>query len=443
MTRTNSRKIADQEIGVLGYGSMSFGGIFGRTDEAESMATLDAAWEGGIRHFDTANIYGMGISEAVIGKWMKSRGHRPVLATKAGIKSGPTREIDNSAPYLRAELEASLQRLGTDHVALFYIHRRDIRIPLPELIATLRELIDEGKIGGYGLSEIAPATLRAAHALHPVTAVQNEYSLWTRLPELGLITACAELGCTFVAFSPLARGMLGERAPAAPDDGFRGVNPRFTGENFRANCAIIDGFRAFLPGPGLDGQRHRPRLAAGPGSAYPADPRHKIREPSARMAGTTRAERRRSDRNRAAFARRLRPWRPLRRRPRPGGRGLLLTDDLAAQTLARLALGHIATGTTGETFPVLRPPGPVGAPTAFARQGRATPHEPHQKQHDGHDKGSKEDHPEQLSPAKRHDNGILFTTAAPRPSGWPPRQKRPSATKRRTGPKAPPAVKNC
>ena len=245
MTRLKGRRIGNQEVGVLGYGSMSFGGIFGPTDEAESLATLDAAWAGGIRHFDTANIYGMGISETVIGTWMKSRGHRPVLATKAGIKSGPTREIDNSALYLRAELEASLRRLGTDHVALFYIHRRDIRVPLPELVATLRELIDEGKIGGYGLSEIAPATLRAAHALHPVTAVQNEYSLWTRLPELGLITACAELGCTFVAFSPLARGMLGQRAPAAPDDGFRGVNPRFTGENFRANCALIDGFRDF------------------------------------------------------------------------------------------------------------------------------------------------------------------------------------------------------
>jgi aryl-alcohol dehydrogenase-like predicted oxidoreductase len=250
MTRLKNRKIGNQEVGIIGFGSMSFGGIFGPTDETESLATLDAAWEGGLWHFDTANIYGMGISESVIGKWMKSRGHRPVLATKAGIKSGPPREIDNSAPYLRAEIEASLRRLGTDHVELLYIHRRDIRIPLPELIGTLSELIDEGKIGGYGLSEIAPATLRAAHALHPVTAVQNEYSLWTRLPELGVITACAELGCSFVAFSPLARGMLGQHAPAMPDDGFRGVNPRFTGENFRANCAIIDGFRDFCQARG-------------------------------------------------------------------------------------------------------------------------------------------------------------------------------------------------
>lgn len=240
-----TRKLGHHDVGAIGFGAMSFGGMFGPTDEAASLATLDAAWAAGITHFDTANIYGMGVSETVIGKWLASRGHRPVIATKASIKNGPPREIDNSDAYLRAELEGSLKRLGTDHVDLFYMHRRDFRIPLADVVGTMSRLIDEGKIGGYGLSEVSPATLRQAHAIHPVMAVQNEYSLWTRLPELGVIQTCAELGVTFVPFSPLARGMLGEVALPTPNDVFRSQNPRFTGQNFIANTAIIEGFRAF------------------------------------------------------------------------------------------------------------------------------------------------------------------------------------------------------
>ncbi|VDC25258.1 aldo/keto reductase [Pseudogemmobacter humi] len=243
------RNLGRHRVGAIGLGAMSFGGIFGATDEATSLATLDAAWEAGITHFDTANIYGSGVSESVIGTWLRTRGHTggsgPVIATKAGIVDGPPRRFDNSAACLRSELEASLKRLGCDHVGLFYIHRREAARPLEEVVGTLSRLIEEGKIGGYGLSEIAPATLRAAHAIHPVTAVQNEYSLWSRQPELGLIRACADLGVTFVAFSPLARGMLGDTPLPRPTDGFRGANPRFTGANFAANTALVDGFRAF------------------------------------------------------------------------------------------------------------------------------------------------------------------------------------------------------
>ncbi|MFT4151477.1 MAG: aldo/keto reductase [Paracoccaceae bacterium] len=241
-----TRKLGRHDVGAIGFGAMSFGGIFGPTDTAESLACLDAAWEAGITHFDTANIYGMGISETVLGEWLAMRGHSPVIATKASfVLTGQTRGVDNSEHHLRSELEGSLRRLGRDRVELFYIHRRDIRIPLAEVVGTLSRLIDEGKIGGYGLSEVAPATVRAAHAIHPVMAVQNEYSLWSRQPELGLIRACAELGVAFIPFSPLGRGMFGDRPLPMPNDGFRGVNPRFTGENFAANTAIIDTFRAF------------------------------------------------------------------------------------------------------------------------------------------------------------------------------------------------------
>lgn len=244
------RSLGPHKVGAIGLGAMSFGGLFGPTTEDESLACLDAAWAAGITHFDTANIYGMGVSETLIGKWLKSRGHSPVIATKAGIISGPPRRADNSETYLRTELEGSLRRLGRDHVELFYIHRRDASIPVEEVAGALSLLVAEGKIGGYGLSEVAPATLRLAHAVHPCMAVQNEYSLWTRLPELGLIDACAELGVTFVPFSPLGRGMFGERPLPLPNDGFRGHNPRFTGRNFEHNSAVAAKFRSFCAARG-------------------------------------------------------------------------------------------------------------------------------------------------------------------------------------------------
>ena len=232
-------------VSAIGLGAMSFGGIFGATDTATSLACLDAMLDCGITFIDTANIYGMGVSETVIGEWLATRKPQVTIATKASFVSGPPRRIDNSETYLRAELDASLKRLKRDHVELFYIHRREHARPLDEVIGTLSRLIAEGKIGGYGMSEIAPDTLRRAHAIHPCTAVQNEYSLWTRQPELGLIQACAALGVAFVPFSPLARGMLGDSPIAMPTDGFRPSNPRFTEPNFTDNTLKINAFRAF------------------------------------------------------------------------------------------------------------------------------------------------------------------------------------------------------
>lgn len=240
------------EVSALGFGAMSFGGIFGTTTEAESLHCLDAMLESGIDFIDVANIYGMGICEDIIGKWLASRRPKVVIATKAGIVNGPPRRIDNSAAHLRAELDRSLKRLGVERVDLFYIHRRDHSRPLAEVIGTLRDLEREGKIGGYGLSEVAPETLREAHAIHPCAAVQNEYSLWSRQPELGVIQECARLGVAFVAFSPLARGMLGE-VPLRLDqvqDGFRAENPRFMEPNFSRNLDRIAGFRAYCAARG-------------------------------------------------------------------------------------------------------------------------------------------------------------------------------------------------
>lgn len=232
-------------VSALGLGCLSFGGTFGPTTEADSLATLDAAWEAGITLLDTANRYGEGLSETVIGKWLRQTGHRPHIATKAGFSEDPNRRIDNRAKHLRAELEGSLRRLGQDHVTLFYAHRHDPQIPAEELAGIMQRFVEEGKILGYGLSEIAPYTLERAHAVHPVMAVQNEYSLWTRQPELGLIQRCAQLGVAFVPFSPLARGVFGTPIAAperfAPGE-FRARIPRFSAENWPHNRAVLEAF---------------------------------------------------------------------------------------------------------------------------------------------------------------------------------------------------------
>lgn len=235
-------------VSALGFGCLSFGGMFGPTTEAESLRALDAAWEAGITFLDVANIYGKGLCETVVGAWLRSRGHRPHLATKAAFTDDPARRIDNRPEHLRAELEGSLKRLGVDHVMLFYAHRHDPQVPAEDLAGTMQRLQEEGKILGYGLSEIAPHTLERAHAVHPVTAVQNEYSLWTRQPELGLIQRCAELGVAFVPFSPLARGAFGTPMadPAAFRAGeFRTRIPRFHPENWPHNRAKLVAFHAF------------------------------------------------------------------------------------------------------------------------------------------------------------------------------------------------------
>lgn len=246
MTRT----IGTRAVHPIGFGAMSFGGMYGPATTADSIACLDAMLAAGLTHVDTSNVYGMGMSETVLGDWMADRRPDLHIATKAGIIHGPPRRYDNTPHYLRAELEGSLRRLRRDRVDLFYIHRRDPSVPVEDVAGTMGRLIDDGLIGGWGLSEIAPATLRRAHAVTPVTAVQSEYSLWTRQPDLGLTRACAELGVAFVAFSPLARGILSQQPMPQPTDPFRAGNPRFTGQNFTANQTQIAAFRAFAQARG-------------------------------------------------------------------------------------------------------------------------------------------------------------------------------------------------
>ncbi|WP_420859973.1 aldo/keto reductase [Marivivens marinus] len=233
-------------IPAIGLGCMSFAGAFGAARDEDSFHCLDAAVDAGITFLDTANIYGAGRSEEVLGRWLKSTGARVTLATKGGITRDPARPTNNDPAYLRAELEGSLSRLGVDRVDLYYVHRRDPSVPLEDTIGGLANLVAEGKIGGYGLSEVAPHTIRAAHAIHPCLAVQSEYSLWTRLPELGVLQTCETLGISLVAFAPLARGMLGR---VAPDPATMGENdlrrdiPRFSPANYPANLAHIQRFR--------------------------------------------------------------------------------------------------------------------------------------------------------------------------------------------------------
>ena len=185
----------------------------------------------------------------MIGEYQQARGYRFSIATKGGIVVGGKRgENDNSESALRKALEGSLKRLKVEHVELYYIHRRDWSIEIEDVADTLAKFKIEGKIGGFGFSEIAPSSLRRAHAVHPVTAVQNEYSLWTRYPELGMLQTCAELGVAFVPFSPLARAMLTDTFPdpsGFPDTDFRKNMPRFLEPNFSANCKMISRFRDF------------------------------------------------------------------------------------------------------------------------------------------------------------------------------------------------------
>jgi aryl-alcohol dehydrogenase-like predicted oxidoreductase len=250
------RTIATMQVSALGLGCMGMSEFYGATDAAQSLRTLEAAYDAGVTLFDTAESYGNGDNERLLGRFLAGRRQGVQVATKCGIVREPgqyERRIDNSPAYIRRAVEDSLARLGNDTIDLYYVHRIDPNAALEETIGTLADLVDQGKVRAIGLCEVTPATLRRAAAVHPIAAVQSEYSLWTRDPEDGLLDACAELGTAFCAYSPLGRGFLTGRfdaaTPLAPDD-FRSFNPRFTGENLQANLKIAETVRRLAAAKG-------------------------------------------------------------------------------------------------------------------------------------------------------------------------------------------------
>jgi aryl-alcohol dehydrogenase-like predicted oxidoreductase len=245
----NTRMLGSLEVSALGLGCMGMSAFYGSSDEGEAIATIQRALELGIDFIDTAQLYGPLTNEQLVGRAIKGRRDEYVIATKFARRMdsatpgemssvGP---LDGSPEHVRSSIDGSLKRLGTDHVDLYYQHRVDPRVPIEETVGAMGELVQQGKVRYIGLSEAASETIRRAHAVHPITALQTEYSLWSRDPEREVLPTCRELGIGFVPYSPLGRGFLSGRfrSPDELDENdFRRSGPRFTGENLKANLRL-------------------------------------------------------------------------------------------------------------------------------------------------------------------------------------------------------------
>ncbi|MEK7315176.1 MAG: aldo/keto reductase [Candidatus Eisenbacteria bacterium] len=241
------RKLGRQglEVSAIGLGCMGMSEFYGPTDEAESIATIHSAIDSGITLLDTADIYGPFTNELLIGRAIKGRRDRVVIATKFGNvrgEGGKFLGVNGRPDYVRSACDASLQRLGVTTIDLYYQHRVDRAVPIEETVGAMAELVRDGKVRYLGLSEASPNTLRRANKIHPISALQTEYSLWSRDPEDEVFETCCELGIGFVAYSPLGRGFLSGRFKKFEDllpEDFRRNHPRFQGENFQKNLDLV------------------------------------------------------------------------------------------------------------------------------------------------------------------------------------------------------------
>ena len=241
------------DVSRIGLGAMTMAGTYtsgGGLDDAESIRAIHRALELGVSHIDTAEVYGPYHSEELVGRAIRGRRQRVVVATKFGVMSHTGRDpgvADSTPANIRIAVEGSLKRLGTDYVDLLYQHRVDPATPIEETVGAMAELVAQGKVRNIGLSEASPRTIRRAHAVHPVAALQTEYSLWTRDPEAELLPLLRELGIGFVPYSPLGHGFLTGQIRSIndiPDDDWRKTNPRFVGDNFQRNLRVVDEVQA-------------------------------------------------------------------------------------------------------------------------------------------------------------------------------------------------------